>query len=161
MDLRRLTRRTALWCAAAAPLLYAVVSLTALQVAARQTGGPLTEGMVERADTQLASAGGWTGGFALVLAAEAAVLVASGGRLNRRSTAGGLVLCAAVGMVYLTSLALVVSATHVIVLYPSGDIDLGLLFPGWYFPALIVIAVMTAAALVVWLAAAVRDASAA
>ncbi|ACZ86064.1 hypothetical protein [Streptosporangium roseum] len=113
-----------------------------------------------RLDGQIASARGWVGAIAFILTAEAAVLAALGGRLNRRFTIGGLVLCTAAGMVYLMSLALAVLSTYMIVLYPSGDVDLGLLFPDWYFPALIVIAIVALTALTVWLSAAVRDASA-
>ncbi|MFD8562353.1 hypothetical protein ACFV1N_34180 [Streptosporangium canum] len=96
----------------------------------------------------------------LVLAAEAAMLAALGGRLNRRSTAGGLVLCTATSMVYLLTLALAVLGTYATALYPSGDIDLGLLFPDRYFPAPIIIAIMTLTGLTVRLSVAVRSASA-
>ncbi|GGQ32534.1 hypothetical protein [Streptosporangium pseudovulgare] len=161
MNLRHLKHSPALLCALAAPLLYAGVTLIALRSAAR-TGldspheNPL---LPSRLDGEIASARGVTLGIALILAAEAAVLAALGGRLNRRSTAGGLMLCTAAGVVYLLTLVLAVLGTYVIVLYPSGDVDLGLLFPDWYFPALIVIAIVALAALTVWLSAAVRRTS--
>jgi hypothetical protein len=163
MDLRHLKRSPALLCALAAPLLYAGVTLIALQLAAQAGLNPGHEGWNDllpgRLDGAIASARGWVGAIALILAAEAAVLAALGGWLNRRSTAGGLVLCTAAGMVYLMSLALAVLSTYAIVLYPSGDTDLGPLFPSWYFSALIVIAIVTLTGLTVWLSAAVREAS--
>ncbi|MER7499018.1 hypothetical protein AB0L05_07620 [Nonomuraea pusilla] len=163
MDLRHLKRSPALLCALAAPLLYAGVTLVALQLAAQAGLDPGHEGWNDllpgRLDGAIASARGWVGAIALILAAEAAVLAALGGRLSRRSTGGGLVLCATAGVVYLMSLALAVLGTYAIVLYPSGDTDLGPLFPGWYLPALIVIAVVTLTGLTVWLSAAVRKAS--
>ncbi|GGS93974.1 hypothetical protein GCM10010156_60280 [Planobispora rosea] len=167
MDLRRLIRSSTLLYAAAAPLLYVTATMIAIQLAAHPTGlhpwyeTPWNDGLLAQLDREIASARGFTLGIAFTLAFEAALLAALGDRLNRRSTIGGLVLCAATGMVYLMSLALAGLATYAIVLYPSGDVDLGLLFPGWYFPALVVIGVTTVAALVTWLTVAVRDASAA
>ncbi|MEV4397361.1 hypothetical protein [Nonomuraea sp. NPDC049607] len=162
MDLRHLKRSPALLCTLAAPLLYAGVTLVALQSAARAGLDPGHEGWNDllpgRLGGAIGSARGWVGAIALVLAAEAAVLAELGGRLDRRSTAGGLMLCTATGVVYLMSLALAVLSTYAIVLYPSGDADLGPLFPGWYFPALIVIALVTLTGLIVWLSAAVREA---
>ncbi|GAA4219362.1 hypothetical protein FHR32_000372 [Streptosporangium album] len=164
MDLRHLKRSPALLCTLAAPLLYAGVTLIALQLAA-QTGlnswhEPWNDLLPSRLDNEIAWARKVTLGITLILAVEAAVLAALGGWLNRRSTVSGLVLCTAASMVYLFTLALAVLGTYAIVLYPSGDVDLGLLFPDWYFPALIVIAVVTLTALTVWLSAAVKEASA-
>ncbi|MEU6743939.1 hypothetical protein [Streptosporangium sandarakinum] len=158
MDLRRLKRSPALLWALAAPLLYAGATLIALRSAAQTGLDSLHENplLPSRLDGEIASARGVTLGIALILAAEAAVLAALGGRLNRRSTVGGLGLCTAAGMVYLLTLLLAVLGTYAIVLYPSGDVDLGLLFPGWYLPALIAIAIVALTALTVWLSAAVR-----
>ncbi|MEU4725637.1 hypothetical protein AB0G06_39020 [Nonomuraea dietziae] len=86
------------------------------------------------------------------LSVEAVWLAALGGRLDRRSTGSGLVLRTAASAVYLLTLALAVLGTYAIVLYLSGDIDLGILFRDWYFPALIAIAVMALTGLTVWLA---------
>ncbi len=164
MDLRRLKRSTALRCALLAPLLYAAVTLIAIQLAAQSGLNPWHQGwsdlLPSRLDRGIASARKVTLGITLILAVEAALLAALGGRLNRRSTVGGLMLCTAASVVYVLSLALAVLGTHAIVLYPSGDLDLGLLFPDWYFPALIIITIAVLTALIVWLSAAVRDASA-
>lgn len=156
-------RSTALLCALSAPLLYAAVTLIAIQLAAHPTGlHPLSDLLPLQLDLdrEIASARKATLSITLVLAVEAALLAVLGGRLNRRSSAGGLVLCTAVSVVYLVSLALAVLGSYAIVLFPAGDIDLGLLFPDWYFPALIIIVIVTLTALTVWLSAAVRDASA-
>ncbi|MGW4792430.1 hypothetical protein ACWEPC_08470 [Nonomuraea sp. NPDC004297] len=163
MDLRHLKRSPALLCALAAPLLYAGATLLAIQLAAHPTGlDPLQDWpwTPQQLDREIASAEAWTLSITFFLAVEAVLLAALAGRLNRRSTASGLVLCTAASMVYLFTLALAVLATYAIVLYPSGDIDLGLLFPDWYFPALIVIAIVALTGLTVWLSAAVRRASA-
>ncbi|MEV0237030.1 hypothetical protein [Nonomuraea sp. NPDC050786] len=138
------------------------MTLIAIQLAAHPTEldlrdeWPWTPRQLER---EIASAEAWTLSITLVLAVEAVLLAALGGRLNRRSTAGGLVLCTAASMVYLLTLAVAALGTYAIVLYPSGDIDLGVLFPDWYFPALITIAVVALTGLTVWLSAAVRTAS--
>ncbi|MFC7584991.1 hypothetical protein ACFQYP_15550 [Nonomuraea antimicrobica] len=95
----------------------------------------------------------------LVFAAEAALLAVLGGWLNRRPTVSGLVLRTAADVVHLLTLALAALGTYTTVLYPSGDFDLGPLFPDWYFPALIIIAAMTLTALTVWASAAVKNAS--
>ncbi|MFB9876966.1 hypothetical protein ACFFMN_03390 [Planobispora siamensis] len=140
------------------------MTLIALRSAAQAGLDPGHEGWNDllpgRLDGAIESARGWVGAVALILAAEAAVLAALGGRPNRRSTVGGLVLCTAVGMAYLMSLALAVLSTYAIVLHPSGDTDLGPLSPGWHLPALIVIAVAALTGLTVWLSAAVKEASA-
>ncbi|WP_157548894.1 hypothetical protein [Nonomuraea candida] len=163
--MRYLKRSPALLCALAAPLLYAGVTLIALQSAARAGLDPRHEGWNDllpgRLDGEIASARGWVGAITLVLSAEAAVLAALGGRLSRRSTAARLVLGTAAGMAHLMSLALAVLATYAIVLYPSGDTDLGPLFPDWYLPALTVIAVITLTGLTVWLSTVDRKAPAA
>ncbi|WP_433513142.1 hypothetical protein ACQP2T_57535 [Nonomuraea sp. CA-143628] len=140
-------------------MLYAAATLIALQLAAHPTEleDPV---LLHRLDGEIAWARQVTLSITLILAVEAALLAALGGRLNRRSTAGGLVLCTATSVVYLLTLALAVLATYVTVLYPSGDLDLGLLFPGWYFPALIIIAIMALTGLIVWMSVAVRSASA-
>ncbi|MGW4794930.1 hypothetical protein ACWEPC_21210 [Nonomuraea sp. NPDC004297] len=140
------------------------MTLIALQAAAQAGLDPGHEGWNDllpgRLDGAIESARGWVGAIALILAAETAMLVALEGRLKRRSTVGGLVLRTAAGMVHLMSLALAVLSTYAIVLYPSGDTDLGLLFPEWYFPALIVIAIVTLTGLTGWLFAALRETSA-
>ncbi|MEV0349563.1 hypothetical protein AB0H88_27640 [Nonomuraea sp. NPDC050680] len=158
MVLRHLKRSPALLCALAAPLLYAAATLAALQLAAHPTEleDPV---LLHRLDREIAQARQVTLSITLILAVEAALLAALGGRLNRRSTAGGLVLCTATSVVYLLTLALAVLATYAIVLYPAGDFDLGLVFPGWYFPALIILGLMALTGLTVWLSVAVRSAS--
>ncbi|MEU7899862.1 hypothetical protein AB0B45_44330 [Nonomuraea sp. NPDC049152] len=164
MDLRCLKRSPALLCALAAPLLYAGATLIALQLAVQTGLNSWHEPWSDLLPSRLGPAIEWAWtmmlGITLILAVEAAVLAALGGSLNRRSTVSGLVSCAAASMVYLFTLALAVLGTYAFVLYPNGDFDLGDLFPDWYFPALIVIAVVTLTALTVWLSAAVREASA-
>lgn len=161
MDLRHLKRSPALVCALAAPLLYAGVTLIALR-SAIQTGlnawhEPWIDLLPSRLDHAIEWARAMTLGITLTLAVEAAVLASLGGSLKGRS---GLVPCTAASLVYLFTFALAVLGTYAFMLYPSGDFDLGNLFPDWYFPALIVIAVVTLTALTVWLSAAVREASA-
>jgi hypothetical protein len=82
MDLRHLKRWFALLCALAAPLLYAGVSLIALQLAAQAGLDPGHEGWNDllpgRLDGAIESLRGWVGAIALILAAEAAVLAALG-----------------------------------------------------------------------------------
>jgi hypothetical protein len=166
MHLRHLKRSPALLCALAAPLLYAAVTLIAIQLAAHPTGlnpwyeVPWNHVLLQQLDRKIAWARQVALSITLILAVEAASLATLGGWLNRRSTVSGLVLCTAASVVYLLTLALTVLGTYATVLYPSGDIDLGLLFPDWYFPALIIIAIMALTALTIWLSAAIRAASA-
>ncbi|MFF0309710.1 hypothetical protein ACFYSC_19970 [Streptosporangium sp. NPDC004379] len=134
------------------------MTLIALQSAVRAGLDSMYENplLPSQLDGEIASARRMLLGIALILAVEAAVLAVSGGRLNRRSTVGGLVLCTAVGTAYLFTLVLALLSTYVILFYFALDVVLGSLFPGWYFPVLIAIAVMAVTALAVWLSAAVR-----
>ena len=130
MVLRHLKRSPALLCALAAPLLYAAATLAALQLAAHPTEleDPV---LLHRLPREIAQARQVTLSITLILAVEAALLAALGGRLNRRSTAGGLVLCTATSVVYLFDSW----PWPYWLLTPSCYIPLAISILGWSFPA--------------------------
>ncbi|GGT38730.1 hypothetical protein ACFFV7_19660 [Nonomuraea spiralis] len=74
-------RSPALLCAMAAPVLYAVANLVAIQAAAHPTGlhpsfeEPWNDWMLRQLDRELGSARAWTFGITFILAAEAAFSV--------------------------------------------------------------------------------------
>ncbi|MEV5557918.1 hypothetical protein AB0L44_30050 [Nonomuraea wenchangensis] len=157
--MERLTavRSPALLCAMAAPVLYLVVNLIAIQAAVVDPPGDWMLGPLDR---ERASARMWTFSIALILAAEAAFLGALDGWLNRRPEVARVVPRAVVGVGYLLSLALAVAADPTSSLWElNDDSALDSLVPAWHFPALVVIGVVALVAVVGWLVGAGRDRS--
>ncbi|QYC40872.1 hypothetical protein Nocox_16295 [Nonomuraea coxensis DSM 45129] len=151
----------------AAPVLYAVVNLIALQMAADSAGSypraddPFGDLLLGPLDRELGSARVWTFCFAVILAAEAACLAALHGRLNRRPGVAAVLPRAVAGVGYLLSLALVVEINPTSpFLELNDDSALDRLVPSWHFPALVAVGVVTLVAVAAWLVGARRDDSA-
>ncbi|MEV0632513.1 hypothetical protein [Nonomuraea wenchangensis] len=150
-------RSPALLCAMAAPVLYLVVNLIAIQAAVADPPGDRMLGPLDR---ERASARMWTFSIAFILAAEAAFLGALDGWLSRRPEVARVVPRAVVGVGYLLSLALAVAADPTSSLWElNDDSALDSLVPAWHFPALVAIGVVTLVAVVAWLVGAGRDRS--
>ncbi|MEU6795751.1 hypothetical protein ABZ907_29015 [Nonomuraea wenchangensis] len=156
--MRKLTavRSPALLCALAAPVLYLVVNLVAIQAVA--VVDPPGDWMLGPLDRERASARVWTFAIAIVLAAEAAFLGALHGWLNRRPGVARVVPRAVAGVGYLLTLALAIEANPTSSLWElNDDSALDRLVPAWHFPALVALGVVTLVAVAGWLFGAARD----
>ncbi|MGA4988757.1 hypothetical protein [Nonomuraea bangladeshensis] len=148
----------ALLCALAAPVLYLVVNLVAIQAVAHPAGpppaveDPSNDWMLGPLERELASARVWAFSIAFVLAAEAAFLGAVDGWLNRRPSVARIVPRAVVGVGYLLTLALAIEANPTSSLWElNDDSALDRLVPAWHFPALVAVGVVTLVAVAGWL----------
>lgn len=152
MNVRRLIYSTAL----AAPVLYAAVNLTALQLIAHPTGNswygePWNDMLLKQLEREVAHARNVTLGITLILAAEA-VLIAVLDRLNHRTPSRSTAPTGVWFILY--ELTLVVGVllsplTRVWLLNDDGDLEM--LAPGWHSPALIAILVLALIGLIAWM----------
>ncbi|MGW2144094.1 hypothetical protein ACWCOT_07265 [Nonomuraea bangladeshensis] len=144
----------ALLCALAAPVLYLVVNLVAIQAAAHpaRLQDPSNDWMLGPLERELAAARVWAFSVAFVLAAEAAFLGALNGWLNRRPSVARIVPRAVVGVGYLLTLALAIEVNPTSPLWElNDDSALDRLVPAWHFPALVAVGVVTLVAVAGWL----------
>ncbi|MEV4353462.1 hypothetical protein [Nonomuraea sp. NPDC049625] len=154
MNVRRLIYSTAL----AAPVLYAAVNMTALQLIAHPTGElnpwyeePWNDMLLEQLEQEVTHARNVTLGITLVLAAEA-VLIAVLDRLSRRSPSRSTVPTGVWFILYELTLVMGVllsPLTRFWLLNDDGDLEM--MAPEWHSPALIAIPVLTLIGLIAWM----------